>query len=109
MAGDRKGLSYYSFDKICILLGICVDEYIAARDMLIKKGLIAFDGRLFQVLSLPEKPIIPPVNLLKTREEMEEYDPAAIHQLIARRFGGKHGTREDTLSTGRNESQFSSD
>ncbi|RKX97489.1 MAG: hypothetical protein DRP55_08970 [Spirochaetes bacterium] len=107
MAGDRKGLSYYSFDKICILLGIYVDEYIVARDMLIEKDLIAFDGRLFQVLSLPEKPIILPENPVKTREEMEEYDPATIHQLIDRRFGKnhkniyggkKHGTGEDTLS-----------
>jgi hypothetical protein len=49
------GLSYYSYDKICILLRISVDEYILARNALIEKDLIAFDGYLFQVLSLPER------------------------------------------------------
>lgn len=53
MVADRQGLSYYSYDKICNLLRITVDQYITARDGLIKKNLIAFDGTLFQVLSLP--------------------------------------------------------
>ncbi len=53
MVADRQGLSYYSYDKICTLLRITVDQYITARDGLIKKNLIAFDGTLFQVLSLP--------------------------------------------------------
>jgi hypothetical protein len=56
LASDRNGLSFYSYDAICTLLQINVDEYIEARDALIKKDLIAFDGTLFQVLDLPEKP-----------------------------------------------------
>ena len=56
IASDRNGLSFYSYDAICTLLQITVDEYIEARDALIKKDLIAFDGTLFQVLDLPEKP-----------------------------------------------------
>ncbi len=55
MVGDRQGISYYSFDKICSLTGLILDEYILARNALIDKDLIAFDGRLFQVLSLPQK------------------------------------------------------
>ena len=55
MASDRIGLSFYSYDAICSRLQLSVDEYIEARDGLIKKDLIAFDGTLFQVLSLPEK------------------------------------------------------
>ena len=54
LVADRKGLSYYSYDKICTLVGLSLDEYLEARDSLIKKDLIAFDGRLFQVLTLPE-------------------------------------------------------
>lgn len=54
MVADRFGLSYYSYDKICTLLRLSVDEYIAARNALIQKDLLAFDGRLFQVLSLPK-------------------------------------------------------
>ena len=56
IVSDRNGLSFYSYDGICTLLQITVDEYIEARDALIKKDLIAFDGTLFQVLDLPEKP-----------------------------------------------------
>ncbi len=56
LAADRHGLSYYSDERICSLLHMTVEQYIAARDGLIKKDLIAFDGTLFQVLSLPSGP-----------------------------------------------------
>jgi hypothetical protein len=54
LVADRYGLSFYSYDRICSLLHISVDEYVAARDSLINKDLIAFDGTLFQVLDLPK-------------------------------------------------------
>jgi len=57
IASDRNGLSYYSYDRICTLLQFNLDEYITSRDSLIEKDLIAFDGSLFQVLSLPLKPV----------------------------------------------------
>ena len=53
LVSDRCGLSFYSDDTICSLLGISVDEYRMARSGLIKRDLIAFDGTLFQVLDLP--------------------------------------------------------
>ena len=53
LASDRNGLSFYAYDAICSYLRLSVDEYIEARDGLIKKDLIAFDGTIFQVLSLP--------------------------------------------------------
>lgn len=56
LASDRYGLSFYSYDKICSLLEMDLDRYIAARDGLIRQDLIAFDGTLFQVLSLPPAP-----------------------------------------------------
>ncbi len=37
LVSDRTGLSYYSYDKICILLKITLDDYITARDGLIEK------------------------------------------------------------------------
>ena len=55
LVSDRNGLSFYSYDKICTLLELSLDEYMASRNSLIKKDLIAFDGTLFQVLSLPQK------------------------------------------------------
>ena len=53
LAADRYGLSFYSFNSICSLLGLEVDQYLKARDGLIEKDLLAFDGTIFQVLSLP--------------------------------------------------------
>ena len=57
LASDRYGLSFYSYDAICSFIQFSIDEYIEARDGLIKKDLIAFDGTIFQVLDLPENPV----------------------------------------------------
>ncbi len=81
LVADRQGLSFYSYDKICSLLTISVDEYILARDCLIKKDLLAFDGTFFQVLSLPPEPVRLS-RLLQNKEDMEREDPATVHQLI---------------------------
>jgi len=89
IVADRNGLSYYCYDKICSLLQICVDEYILARDLLIEKDLIAFDGSLFQVLSLPQKPRSSSPGALKTAKDMQTHDPATIGQLIANCFEEK--------------------
>jgi hypothetical protein len=56
LAADRNGLSYYSEKRIHLMLHLTAKQYIAAKDGLIKKDLIAFDGRIFQVLSLPSDP-----------------------------------------------------
>jgi hypothetical protein len=53
LASDRHGLSFYSYDSICTLLQMTLDQYISARKGLIEKDLIAFDGTVFQVLELP--------------------------------------------------------
>jgi hypothetical protein len=55
LVSDRNGLSFYSYDIICTLLELSLDEYITSRNSLMDKDLIAFDGTLFQVLSLPQK------------------------------------------------------
>ena len=56
LASDRYGLSYYAYDSICTATRLTVEQYIEARNSLIKKDLVAFDGTLFQVLELPAKP-----------------------------------------------------
>jgi hypothetical protein len=88
LASDRDGLSFYGYDKICTILKITVDEFILARDGLIYRDLIAFDGRTFQVLSLPRHG--PKSTTLKGPEQMQEKDSATIHQLIVRSLGGSH-------------------
>jgi len=56
LVSDRLGLSFYSYDAICSLLGISLDQYIEARNCLMDKDLLAFDGTIFQVLDLASKP-----------------------------------------------------
>lgn len=90
IVADRNGLSYYSYDKICTLLRICVDDYILARNALIDKDLVAFDGSLFQILSLPEGPALSSPAPLKNQKDMEQHDPATIQSLVLQSLGGSH-------------------
>ncbi len=90
IVADRHGLSYYGYDKICTLLRICVDDYILARNALIDKNLVAFDGNLFQVLSLPERVALPSAAPLQSQKDMELHDPATIRSLVLQSFGGSH-------------------
>ena len=98
IAGDRQGISYYSFDKICSLVAITPDEYIIARDALIDKDLISFDGHLFQILSLPERVVSIPKPPIVTEEEMKLHDPATIHQMIKKSFAQCRQTRENNAT-----------
>lgn len=65
LAGDRNGLSFYGYDRICALLQMSLEQYLDARDSLVEKDLIAFDGTIFQVLSLPAKAIGKPAPCLR--------------------------------------------
>ena len=81
LAGDRNGISFYGYDLICSQLAMTVEEYILARDNLIDKDMLAFDGTFFQVLSLPEQPPRR-AGLLKCREDMSRHDAATVSCLI---------------------------
>lgn len=54
LVADQYGLSFYNDHSICNLAHMSFDNYIHAREGLIKKDLIAYDGTLFQVLDLPD-------------------------------------------------------
>jgi hypothetical protein len=82
VAGDRNGVSWYGYDRICSMLRMDLNLYLEARNALIDKDLIAFDGSRFQVLSLPEKPVGEKNRILKTARDMASHDPAAIRNLI---------------------------
>jgi hypothetical protein len=87
LAADRHGLSYYSYERICSLLHMTVEQYIAARDGLLEKDLIAFDGTLFQVLSLPSRPT--ELSMNKPKGQLAGCQaPAAIEPIIAQLFKG---------------------
>jgi len=61
IVGDKNGVSFYGYDKICQLLKMDVDSFVQARNQLIKRSLIACDSGRFQVLQLPSKPKRPPM------------------------------------------------
>jgi hypothetical protein len=89
LASDRSGISYYSYDRICTTLEIIPDDYVTARNSLIDKNLIAFDGTAFQVLSLPSHPCVQPRQPLlpEDKDLLEQDDPATIHQIIRASIG----------------------
>jgi hypothetical protein len=90
LVADRHGLSYYSFDKICALLQLSLDDYLIARNALMKQDLIAFDGHLFQVLSLPPRPVLQPPTPFHSAQQMAQADPATVRQLIRNSLGADH-------------------
>jgi len=55
-AADRQGLSFYSDDRIEQVLALGAGDLARARLELTELDLLAFDGRLYQLLSLPIHP-----------------------------------------------------
>jgi hypothetical protein len=82
LAADRDGMSFYHYERICSVLEIMLDDYLEARNGLLAKDLIAFDGSRFQVLSLPEQPRYRASVPLRTADELESHDPATVRQLV---------------------------
>jgi hypothetical protein len=82
LAADRNGLSFYSFERICSVLEVDLDDFLDARNGLIDKDLLAFDGTRFQVLSLPVRPVHNPSRPLRSRDDFEAEDPATVRQAI---------------------------
>lgn len=61
LVGDKNGVSFYHYDKICHLLKLELDQYLRAREELLRLDLIAFEHSYFQVLQLPTTPsALPP-------------------------------------------------
>lgn len=84
LAADRNGVSFYHYDAICSLLELPLESYLRARNALIAKDLIAFDGTRFQVLALPEQPLPAAAQPLRRPADFAEHDPATIRSLIQR-------------------------
>lgn len=88
LSGDRNGLSFYSYDKICTLLQMSLDQYIQARDGLIEKDLIAFDGTIYQVLSLP-KLSVKKSAVHKCRRSLQTTSAQQFGQILKTAFKGR--------------------
>jgi hypothetical protein len=87
LAADRNGLSFYHYDSLCSLLEISLETYTRARNALIDKDLIAFDGTRFQVLSLPDQPRFNNPAPLTSDDDCNNRDPATIRTIIRQSLG----------------------
>jgi hypothetical protein len=66
---DRNGISFYHQDKIASLLKIDLASLGKAREGLIHRFLLAYEPPLYQILSLPARPVAPlPPEEIITRE-----------------------------------------
>jgi len=72
---DRNGLSFYHDDRIATLLKIDLASLGKAREGLIVRSLVAYDPPLYQILSLPSRPVLLPSGEEWERREHEK----AIH------------------------------
>ena len=86
LAADRNGLSFYHYDSLCSLLQMELETYLQARNALIERNLIAYDGTRFQVLSLPQQPATATTRELRTPEDFAAHDQATIHATLRRSF-----------------------
>ena len=69
LASDKNGVSFYSYESICNILGFEAWEYLEARS-----ALICFDKNLYQVISLPSHPV---------RGEIKQgEDPVTVRNMI---------------------------
>jgi len=68
---DRKGVSFYYDDRIASLLKIDLAALGRAREGLVLRSLVAYEPPLYQVLSLPPRPMILPSGEKRSQQEDE--------------------------------------
>ena len=66
---DRNGLSFYYDDRIASLLKIDLATLGRAREGLVLRSLVAYQPPLYQVLSLPPRPLILPSGEKRSQRE----------------------------------------
>lgn len=60
LVSDRMGLSFYGEKRLSELIALSPSRLAQARAELAERDLLAFDGRVYQLLSLPTSPKPPP-------------------------------------------------
>ena len=68
---DRNGLSFYYDDRIASLLKIDLAALGQAREGLVLRSLVAYEPPLYQVLSLPPRPMVLPSREGRSQREEE--------------------------------------
>ena len=68
---DRNGLSFYHDDRIASLLKIDLPALGKAREGLVGRSLLAYEFPLYQILSLPPRPMALPSKEERAKQEQE--------------------------------------
>jgi hypothetical protein len=71
LVGDSQGLSYYGWRRICRVLHLSEGELREAIEGLQEQDLIAHRWPLFQVLSLPERPVVNRARVARMLEDAQ--------------------------------------
>ena len=88
LAADRSGLSFWSDRRIHETIALCSADLEQARQQLIELDLLAFDGRTYQLLSLPQNPQHRPAEQPRGTAPSAEADsaptqiPAAAREIL---------------------------
>lgn len=83
LVSDKKGISYWGRTRIAKKLSLNVEHVADATRALCSADLIAFDGQIYQVLSLPktddgDKQARPEASLNRDQPEGRSWGPAAM-------------------------------
>jgi hypothetical protein len=71
VVSDRNGLSFYHDDRIASLLKIDLPALGKAREGLVRRSLLAYEFPLYQILSLPPRPMALPSKEERAKQEQE--------------------------------------
>jgi hypothetical protein len=71
---DRNGLSFYHDDRIASVLKIDLPALGKAREGLVRRSLLAYEFPLYQILSLPPRPMA-----LASKEERAKQEQQIAH------------------------------
>ncbi len=85
LVADRQGMSFYFDDRLAAILRVVLDDFLAARDGLLRKDLVAYDpaGPRYQLLALPPRPVLAaPAQHGPPRNTRDRPQPAPIGNLI---------------------------
>jgi hypothetical protein len=100
LAADRCGLSFWGDRRIQETIGLDAAELHQAREQLVELDLLAFDGRTYQLLSLPEprSPVRPrgaapsteadPCDHVTDDNEIPEQARRILRRILGRDFAG---------------------
>jgi hypothetical protein len=78
LVADRQGLSYWGDPRLCAQVGLDAAALQTARLELQRCDLLAYDGRLYQLLSLEKNDGPPPRTVNQPRRESRGPEPISV-------------------------------